>query len=115
MALIEIKSMKLHGSLNACGINLQDKVDATKKLVKLTYDDVKKRVLVVANGRLEMIPESSVFSMEPFNQEAFGVELIVEQPKTREASLITKSIKAQVESPHNKVQNPPTRRTVPGQ
>lgn len=115
---IPLKFVQLHTPAFHCGTNLSDKIDYTKRNIGLTFDDDKDRLEISFNGHYSFLPSSNVALMLPIDPSLAGFEMspsfyqVQQALKQAQANVSGVPIKAQVEVPHEKVQNPPSRRSV---
>ena len=112
---IPLSFAELHTPLFLGVTNLQTKLDTKRRPLSLLYDREQQELVVIFNGRAAIIPAAGVASMEPINPEVAGITIVTAHLyKPAPAPKSGKPIKAQVEVPHEKVQNPPMSRSVPG-
>ena len=104
---IPLKYLQLHNPLFLAGTNLGNKLDISKRPIKLIYDREHQEVLVYFNDQVSIIPVPAVSDMIPVDGSIFKLDSIDVPdvaPKQKEEVLKSmemakKRIKAQASSP----------------
>ena len=104
---INCKSADLHNPLFLGGVNLQMKLDISKRVgLTLTYDRVEKELIVELNNHVTVIPSSNIANYSPVNAADIGVSATAQpQPVVLSSDIkpITKlkpiKVNAQVSDP----------------
>lgn len=116
--MINIIYADLHTPLFMAGVNFGTKLDPTKRTsphLKLQWDDDNRRLVVVYNGKVCFIPEANIASAQPENPKDIGVEVVgAHVPPIAGVTtagyvpmVANVSATAQVETPMQRVQQPP--------
>jgi hypothetical protein len=115
MGRVKVKAFGLHTPLNIAGKNFKSSsatslIEVTPDM-DVTYDDDNKRLFIYYKNVLRIV--DNVDTWEPVDYEKYGYEAQKpKQPIGLGINVSSKPIRAQVETPHEKVQNPPTHRSV---
>lgn len=110
---IPLSFVEFHSPVFHHGTNLGNKVDIKHREISLIRDFDNGTLEVYYNGKFKGVELSNVLSWDPIDAKAAGFENPVIKKEVIKAPANTgKVIKAQVEVPHEQVQNPPTRRSV---
>jgi hypothetical protein len=114
---IPLKFVQFHTPVFHHGVNLGDKVDYTKRNIALILDEKNHRLEIHFNGHISGCPLSNVVKWDPIDAESAGFEpkptfFQKGQQQPQQSAVAGQPIKAQVENPIERVQNPPSKRSV---
>lgn len=114
MKLIDIKSCVLHNPIFVGAKNFKERLAANNPTgLKLQYDNTRDALYITWNGETMKLT-NNVAGVIPVNPKDMGLEttpvLTRTNPVTHTPSAMTSTTPrtAQVESPHSRIQNPPT-------
>lgn len=114
--LIKVKSFILHDTLNIAAKNFKSNTPVEVGTdMQAMYDVDHKQLFIYFKGQLRIVDNISYWEPEDYTQFGFTHEKIKPMSLGNPGptpQVPTGKIKAQVEVPHEKVQNPPTRRSV---
>ncbi len=118
---IELKGFMSHSTIFCAGKNFKSDtwIPAHPEL-NISYDTIEDKLYLMYKGNLRILNSATVAYWEPLNYAdvisdvELGLMGPLQKAPKKAASVITNPgpIQAQVEIPHQQVQNPPTRRTV---